>query len=66
MRHIERVMKSTNLNIEGLHMHTGSEIKDPEVFLQGLEIMFELSESFQILNILIWEAVSKFLTKRRS
>ena len=27
-------------------MHTGSEIKDPEVFLQGLEIMFELSEKF--------------------
>ena len=42
LRHIERVMKSTNLNIEGLHMHTGSEIKDPDVFLQGLEIMLEL------------------------
>ena len=46
LRHIERVMKTTNVNVEGLHMHTGSEIKDPEVFLQGLEIMFELSEKF--------------------
>lgn len=46
LRHIERVMNSTGLNVEGLHMHTGSEIKDPEVFLQGLEIMFELSEKF--------------------
>ena len=43
-------MKSTNLNIEGLHMHTASEIKHPEVFLQGLEIMFELSESFPNLK----------------
>lgn len=50
MRHIERVMKTTNLNIEGLHMHTGSEIKDPEVFLQGLEIMFELAEQFPNLK----------------
>ncbi len=52
LRHIERVMKSTNLNIEGLHMHTGSEIKDPDVFLQGLEIMLELSEHFPNLKYL--------------
>ena len=52
MRHIERVMKSTNLNVEGLHMHTGSEIKDPDVFLQGLEIMFELAEHFPNLKYL--------------
>lgn len=50
MRHIERVMKSTNLLVEGLHMHTGSEIKDADVFLQGLEIMFELSEHFPDLK----------------
>lgn len=50
LRHITRVMKSTNLNIEGLHMHTGSEIKDPDVFIQGLEIMFELSEQFPSLK----------------
>jgi len=52
LRHIERVMKSTNLSIEGLHMHTGSEIKDPDVFLQGLEIMLELSEHFPNLKYL--------------
>ena len=50
LRHIERVMKSTNLLIEGLHMHTGSEIKDADVFLQGLEIMFELAEHFPDLK----------------
>lgn len=52
MRHIERIMKSTNLLVEGLHMHTGSEIKDPDVFLQGLEIMFELAEHFPNLKYL--------------
>ncbi len=50
LRHIERVMKSTDLLIEGLHMHTGSEIKDADVFLQGLEIMFELAEHFPDLK----------------
>lgn len=50
LRHIERVMKASNLKIEGLHMHTGSEIKDPDVFLQGLEIMFELAEHFPDLK----------------
>ena len=52
LRHIERVMQSTGINVEGLHMHTGSEIKDADVFLQGLEIMFELSEKFPNLKYL--------------
>ncbi len=50
LRHIERVMKSTDLRVEGLHMHTGSEIKDADVFLQGLDIMFELAEHFPDLK----------------
>ncbi|MEN2436391.1 diaminopimelate decarboxylase [Weeksellaceae bacterium A-14] len=52
LRHIERVMNTTGINVEGLHMHTGSEIKDPEVFLQGLEIMFGLAEHFPNLKYL--------------
>ncbi|HQN57960.1 MAG TPA: diaminopimelate decarboxylase, partial [Saprospiraceae bacterium] len=40
LRHIERLVKSTGVNVEGLHMHTGSEIKDADVFIEGLEIMF--------------------------
>lgn len=45
-RHIERIVQTTGLRVEGLHMHTGSEIKDPDVFLQGLEIMLELIPHF--------------------
>lgn len=52
LRHIERITKSTGVNVEGLHMHTGSEIKDTDVFLQGLEIMFELAEHFPNLKYL--------------
>ena len=46
LRHIERVVKTTGLNVEGLHMHTGSEIKDVNVFLQGLEVMLEVASHF--------------------
>ncbi|TAN17845.1 MAG: diaminopimelate decarboxylase [Chitinophagaceae bacterium] len=52
IRHIERVVKSTGLHVNGLHMHTGSEIKDVEVFLRGVEIMFEMAEYFNQLDFL--------------
>ncbi len=46
MRHIERIVKSANIHVNGLHMHTGSEIKDINVFLQGLEVMFDMATHF--------------------
>ncbi len=52
IRHIERIVKSTNLNVTGLHMHTGSEIKDVNVFLQGLEVMFEIARHFDNLEFI--------------
>ncbi|MBV4359772.1 diaminopimelate decarboxylase [Parasegetibacter sp. MAH-26] len=52
MRHIERVVKSTKLHVRGIHMHTGSDIKDVNVFLQGLEIMFELATHFPELEFI--------------
>ncbi|WP_343699959.1 diaminopimelate decarboxylase [Chitinophaga sp.] len=52
MRHIERIVKSTKLRVTGLHMHTGSEIKDVDVFLRGVEIMFEMTEHFPDLEFI--------------
>src|SRR4029453_18242258 len=52
MRHIERIVKSTNLHVSGIHMHTGSDIKDVNVFLQGLEVMFDLAQHFPELNFI--------------
>ncbi len=46
IRHIERVVKTTGIRVSGLHMHTGSEIKDVGVFLRGLEVMFEMARNF--------------------
>lgn len=52
MRHIERVVNATNLHVQGLHMHTGSEIKDASVFLRGLEVMFDMARHFDTLEYL--------------
>jgi len=52
IRHIERVVKTTGLHVKGLHMHTGSEIKDIEVFLQGVEVLFELAKHFNELEFI--------------
>ena len=50
MRHIERVVKTTGLLVKGIHMHTGSEIKDVNVFLEGLEVMFNMATHFPDLS----------------
>ena len=52
IRHIERVVKSTGLNVNGIHMHTGSEIKEVNIFLQGLEIMFQMAAHFPNLKFI--------------
>lgn len=52
LRHIERIVKTTGLNVEGLHMHTGSEIKDVDVFLQGLDVMLQMAEHFPQIKYL--------------
>ncbi|MDQ1265950.1 MAG: diaminopimelate decarboxylase, partial [Bacteroidota bacterium] len=43
---VERICKTNNLNVEGIHMHTGSDILDIEVFLQGAEILLETARHF--------------------
>jgi len=52
IRHIERIVKSTNLLVRGIHMHTGSDIKDISVFLKGLDIMFEHAKYFPNLEFI--------------
>lgn len=52
MRHIERIVKTTKLHVQGLHMHTGSEIKDVNVFLQSLDVMFGAASHFPQLDFI--------------
>ncbi len=52
LRHLTRVVKSHNIQINGLHMHTGSDILDAEVFLRGAELLFDAAEHFPDLEYL--------------
>ncbi len=49
---IQRVMRETGLVIDGLHQHTGSEIKEAETFLEVAEIMLETAKKFPDLQYL--------------
>lgn len=48
--HVERVVQTLNLNVEGLHMHTGSDILDIDVFVRGAEILFDSAKKFPNLK----------------
>ena len=52
LRHVLRVIKTYNMNINGLHMHTGSDILDAGVFLQGAEILFDAAKDFPDLQFI--------------
>ncbi len=50
IRHLLRVIQTYNIKVCGLHMHTGSDILDAGVFLQGAEILFEAAKDFPDLQ----------------
>lgn len=52
LRHVLRVVKSTNIRVNGLHMHTGSDILDSGVFLQGADILFDCAKDFPDLEFI--------------
>jgi diaminopimelate decarboxylase len=52
MRHVDRVVKNTGLNVIGLHMHTGSDIVDVDIFLRAADILFEQAEHFPDLTFI--------------
>ncbi len=52
---IELILKVVNdyqLRISDLHIHTGSEITDVDVFLKGIEVLFEIAPHFQHLEFI--------------
>lgn len=52
MRHVERIVASHGMHIHGLHMHTGSDILDADVFLRGAELLLETAAIFPELRYL--------------
>ena len=52
LKHILKVVEAYDLNVVGLHVHTGSDILDAEVFLKGAEILFDAAREFKGLKFL--------------
>ncbi|KXK35515.1 MAG: diaminopimelate decarboxylase [Chlorobi bacterium OLB6] len=52
MRHVQRVVATNGINVNGLHMHTGSDILDAEVFLQGAELLLDIAADYPQISFL--------------
>ncbi len=50
--HLLRIVENTGMHINGIHMHTGSDILDIEVFLYASEILFETAKHFPDLDFI--------------
>jgi len=50
--HILRIVKNTNMTVNGIHMHTGSDILDIDVFLHASEILFNTAKQFKNLDFI--------------
>lgn len=48
--HIHRVIENTGMLVNGIHMHTGSDIYDVDAFLRATEILFSAAATFSNLE----------------
>lgn len=46
------VVQQYNLSISDLHIHTGSEIRDVDVFVKGIEVLFDIVPHFKELQFI--------------
>ncbi|AWW30827.1 diaminopimelate decarboxylase [Echinicola strongylocentroti] len=52
LKHVLKIVEVHQLKVIGLHVHTGSDILDAEVFLKGAEILFDAANEFHDLEFL--------------
>lgn len=52
VRHILRIVEHYNIHVIGLHMHTGSDILDADVFLRGANLLYDIAPDFKDLQFL--------------
>ena len=50
--HLLRIVENTKMHINGIHMHTGSDILDIDVFLYAAEILFDTAKHFKTLDFI--------------
>jgi len=52
MPEVLEIIKRTGTRIDGVHMHTGSDILDIDVFVRGAEVLFGLARNFDDLDFI--------------
>ena len=52
MAEVLEIINRTGTRIDGVHMHTGSDILDIDVFVKGAEILFEIAMNFNDLDFI--------------
>ncbi|AZJ35901.1 diaminopimelate decarboxylase [Tenacibaculum singaporense] len=50
--HIKRVVENTGMHINGIHMHTGSDILDIDTFIRATEILFDVARQFKNIDFI--------------
>ena len=50
--HILRIAENTKMTLNGVHMHTGSDILDIDVFIAATEILFNVAKEFKDLEFI--------------
>ena len=50
--HIKRVVENTGMHINGIHMHTGSDILDIDTFIRATEILFDVAKQFKNIDFI--------------
>ena len=46
----ERIVKHFNMNVQGIHVHTGSDILDADIFIRAAELVFSVVEKFDTVT----------------
>lgn len=49
---VKRIVENYGIHVNGLHMHTGSDILDPDVFLRGAELLYNAAAEFDQLDFM--------------
>ncbi len=50
--HIKRIVDNLGIKVNGLHMHTGSDILDADVFLRGASLLYQAAKEFKDLEFM--------------
>ncbi|MGZ3845304.1 MAG: diaminopimelate decarboxylase family protein, partial [Flavisolibacter sp.] len=49
---LKKVIKENNIRIRALHIHTGSDIKDADIFVHGIKVLSEIIQNFPDLEVI--------------